>query len=739
MIPHTHQYRHHNNPAHNGERRLIYVDMPGDAPEIDTPWTDLWNIRSMFDIVNEGEDEVKGRIKYTEFMKGLPHLDAYLRREETDLTPGEVDDLTNLEDWLDTFENNDWLNVQSQLTDWWQDADTALDDMGEPEVAAVYNDFVNKYVPRAIQEKHKDIFEPEKGAMERWKSRKKLMVLNYIRMLTGLPTDNTFDNTKHDEPTVNESIIEETFEHLYYPEGADARDPNSCPSRKLIEDYKKNLIWHRIEGRHPLPTDPQSLQDEALPGHFRGLLRYKMATNKAMLTEKELKTMGAELDKLEDSYRRATVSGSAKLETLTRDLEGDLDKQALSIRDMWSDLSGIEKLILIGGAAFALTRKGTGGTVARYAAAGLGILWFGSKAMKGDPEKQLSDIVNWVHKKTGVNDGHIKMGNKLWEKLPYASQQSLEKEGIAMVLLSKMPMQIIVNSLHPGDCANGRVQLNLESKIFQDALRQNLPEGARFSEIMDYLRANQESVQDSMSFLFYQVARKDPNESGRIHHIDQALGRLPIGCNVFDLKGDDRKMLNSVVLRGIEMVRGDYEGTYDDTVYDVADEFMAAQYEARITAPMQKGPRETPEFKKMEELRGKGLAVNQVGKDFFIGVRIDDSSSVKMGNKAKMKINEADFTSKNADTLLEEWKKSALKQLNDRINGEKLIARFKDNKLDSTQLEIGTTNEAKPFEPVNNKNKLPFHVTSPGGKAFDVFEMETDDIKKAFIQAGGIL
>jgi hypothetical protein len=304
-------------------------------------------------------------------------------------------------------------------------------------------------------------------------------------------------------------------------------------SRGLQNDFKAALQYEKLAGFPPAATNAGLLKKNLPTSRFRGAL------NLGVVTDEDLR--GLETDVRGKDHERNLTLGQniIKLETLTKATELKNRMESKTMVDMWNGLGGIQKLLLVGAAGYAVYNS----KFMRRAALGLVGAYFVQKMVlkNDDPLKTWS---GWLNK--GVNkvkNANAKMfgisatpasvddiayrATMMSNYLDDFDRSNLETQVTGFSLIGDVPLSALAKNFNmdkTGWTFNAKDPTL--RKIFTKGLKER---GWSASSADKFFQDpnNEGQVGEALGFVFYDIARKNPVFADDARLVDETQKKLP--------------------------------------------------------------------------------------------------------------------------------------------------------------------------------------------------------------------
>jgi hypothetical protein len=405
----------------------------------------------------------------------------------------------------------------------------------------IYTQFVHVYIsPDVLESKGLLPANPDDNAFEPLKN--KVGVLNAtLGAMMGEEKGVWKNNLTDPEIPEVEGMAKRSLER-YYERNDIARQQNFIPD-VLRQDYRDGrLLLTNLNDS--ILTDVNQLKNAIPAGRLRGALEM------GVVNRKDLDVLHAGLENEKHMHRIVTSEVANKLQNLSGAAKENAEQEVKGIANMFGSLSGIEKLLLIGGGLFALAKS----KFVRTSALVLGGAYFFQRLVmkEKDPLAKWSDLVYGITGKAkkasagmlgeGIIPGHIgdisNRADTMVRFLDDFTRRNLEQQAVGFGLLSDMPLSLLASQFTMEGQIGERMRLNTSADTPLDiqmrlAMKRHGWDEEGYREFFDN-KDNQGQVSEAMSYVFFQRAAEDPRNAQDVALIRETLGRYMPGIGIAD-------------------------------------------------------------------------------------------------------------------------------------------------------------------------------------------------------------
>ncbi len=334
-------------------------------------------------------------------------------------------------------------------------------------------------------------------------------------------------------------IAEQTLNNHYLAGG-----PNNALG-SLKEDYTNALAGARFAGIRNVRTSVAQLQNSPYASP-----RLRAALRLCVVRNEHLAPFSQAFERTE--FRDSTLRGVVRknLDDLTGIVNTDVKRDALGAKEIFNNLSGIEKLVLLGGAVWALKSsfgKGIAGAGA--------LLYFGMKFGFKDPDP-FKTASNWLSKGINFNGripneampgGPVDPRSRVDAMMTFLKEydpagfDNLEMQATGFSLVSDMRMSDIANNMKVnGDPISQSMKLELNVPGMQkgmEAIRKN----NKWKSNTNRFFQDPDSVHEltgGFGYVFFNLASQNPANFEYVERYKEAMRKLPANESIADIPFD---------------------------------------------------------------------------------------------------------------------------------------------------------------------------------------------------------
>ncbi len=496
------------------------------------------------------EDVYKFLYKASEFFTGIP----YLGEKVNQYFKGKV----NFEKLKHLVEHANWIAVferyQDVLTG--QSADDVkklavkergLGNHGMSEVLdfmatldiqdrqRIFAEYVGKYIPENLQSLPQGIAQDKNADLKQ-----KFDAINtagkvgtFTKAMGGmLGVTNKDELTKDPEAL---KIAKRALEGRYGLGG-----PNPTITNGLLNDYKGTLRFHQLAGLKAVRTSPDELKKQAPDSLFKGALEL------GVIDASDLQVLSKDLADLEDLKQKAIGDARKKVNVVRGDMDKELQKEASTYIDVWNNMGGAEKLILMAGGIYAAYKYKT-------AAMLVALAYFGRKFLSKDDDPLHTASV-WMQNgvKKGQNAFNKQLGITVGDEVATMNSQVttmaefitklhpretkvLTDQAAVLTMMYEMPLKVLSAGFNmcggfgewclaaqPGSAFDTQMKIIAERNGVKNGYKQLFC--GRGTQVQPWLN-------ETISFLFYKRAAKDPANKEDVEIVENAIAKFPSGTS----------------------------------------------------------------------------------------------------------------------------------------------------------------------------------------------------------------
>lgn len=347
-----------------------------------------------------------------------------------------------------------------------------------------------------------------------------------------------------------QSMAKQALNAMYRPELA----LHDLPLKGLQDDYSDAIAGAGFAGLRGGRTSAANLESSVYaPATLRAALKLGVVRNE------HLQFLSRGMEKGE--FRESSVKGNVRhnLNVLTGIVETDRRRDALGVREIFENMSGVEKLILLGGTAWALTtRFGRG-----IAGAGA-LLYFGMKFGFKDPDpiKTASGWINNILTLNGrvPNDampgGPTDPRRKVDSMMAFLKEfdpqgyNRLEMQATGFSLMGDMRMSDIAQQVSIfGDPTKETMSMSLNIPGLRNGL-ETVRKQSKWKTSIDSFFMDPASMQElgnGFGYVFYKLASENPANFEVAQKLNDAMRKLPAALTIADLPCVAEKFSNQTM------------------------------------------------------------------------------------------------------------------------------------------------------------------------------------------------
>lgn len=297
----------------------------------------------------------------------------------------------------------------------------------------MYAAYVDRFIPRQVQEEHVDIFGPDvagpahEDAVEASSAMLNDSMRDMLGILDGVPVDGK-----------SREIAAQTLSRRYADTvGKRVTIRDGIPVEETLRGFLHS-DFDKLTGGVPTFRDIRDVQDMSGPSLLKGAAKLGVITDADIA---EYANLARERSRERDVQLGET---SRQRETLTQVTKKQLSREAMSMSDVWHNMGGFEKLGLIVAGFFALQSKG----IRNVAIAGAGYYYLSKFFLKSEKpfaplEKGTQGITSMFFNMPGVKEAREAVGLTT----PLTAQESIARGQVVSDFLSKEAKEDIDRSV----------------------------------------------------------------------------------------------------------------------------------------------------------------------------------------------------------------------------------------------------------------------------------------------------
>jgi hypothetical protein len=318
--------------------------------------------------------------------------------------------------------------------------------------------------------------------------------------------------------------------------------------RGLDLQYADAMKRNGFKGREPFATMPQALRDKVPASAFRGAL------NLGVIGTNELKALNDTFLRHQQDIDVVHAQTASRLDQMGNLTSKRLREEAKGMVEIWGELGGFEKLVLVAAGAFLLSKK-----PGRYAAMCVAGVYFLHRFVfkNDDPMKSWSDNFNKGlryfadtkmikdtldgagYQSSNAVDDSAKRAEIVVKFLDSFNRLNMESQAQGLAIMLEMPMDVLARNFLP--TGPGTFALNLDaSGTVDDSIRRMDPAMRRAFSDFFRVPSNREMASEAMAYVFYRKAAEDPQNRPDVELIEHVLDRLPSGSISMPWRVDGR-------------------------------------------------------------------------------------------------------------------------------------------------------------------------------------------------------